>query len=98
MKSFEELKEAIKGNSFNESHLSRTQVVDLETVLGLIEDFEQCTIPIVMCCDFAYWVNLHTHFYKPVHAKLWYDRSEYYGDKGFTTEEMFRLFLEQYCT
>lgn len=48
MKNFEELKEAIKGNSFNESHLSNTQVVDLETVIGLIEDFEQLTIPDVV--------------------------------------------------
>jgi hypothetical protein len=44
MKNFEELKEAIKSNSFNESHLSSTQVVDLETVIALIEDFEQCNI------------------------------------------------------
>ena len=34
-----ELIEALRGNSFNESHLSNTQVVDLETAIGLIEDF-----------------------------------------------------------
>ena len=52
----------------------------------------------VMCCAFADWLNLHTHFYKPIHAKLWYDRSQYYGEEGFTTEEVFKLFLEQHCT
>lgn len=59
---------------------------------------EPCTIHGAMCCAFADWLYMHTHFYKPVHAKLWYDKSKYYGDKGFTTEEVFSLFLEQHST
>ena len=62
------------------------------------ENEKAFTIHGVMCCAFADWLNLHTHFYKPVHAKLWYDKSQHYGDKGFTTEEVFKLFLEQHST
>ena len=65
-----------------------------------LEDLEQELLNLhsVMCCSFVDWLNIHTHFYKPVHAKLWYDKSKYYGDKGVKTEELFKLFLEQHCT
>lgn len=46
MKNFEELKENIKAHSFNESVLSSAQVVDLEIVIDLIEEFEKCNLNI----------------------------------------------------
>ena len=52
----------------------------------------------VMCCAFLDWVNLHTHFWKSPHMNLWYDKSEYYGKKGFTTMELYDLFLAQHIT
>ena len=52
----------------------------------------------VMCCAFLDWVNLHTHFWKSPHMKLWYDKSEYYGTKGFTTMEVYDLFVAQHST
>ena len=48
-----------------------------------------------VCCAFLDWVNLHTHFYKSPNMKYWYDKSKFYGDKGFTTKEIFELFLTQ---
>lgn len=52
----------------------------------------------VMCCAFLDWVNLHTHFWKSPHMKLWYDKSEYYGTKGFTTMEVYELYVAQHST
>jgi hypothetical protein len=52
----------------------------------------------VMGCDFLDWVNLHTHFWKSPHMKLWYDKSEFYGTKGFTTMEVYELFVAQHST
>jgi hypothetical protein len=52
----------------------------------------------VMCCAFLDWVNLHTHFWKSPHMQLWYDKSEFYGTKGFTTMEVYDLFVAQHST
>jgi hypothetical protein len=52
----------------------------------------------VMCCAFLDWVNLNTHFFKSPHMKLWYDKSEFYGTKGFTTVEVYELFVAQHST
>lgn len=52
----------------------------------------------VMCCAFLDWVNLHTHFWKSPHMKLWYDKSKFYGEKGFTTMELYDLFVAQHST
>jgi hypothetical protein len=52
----------------------------------------------VISCAFLDWVNLHTHFWKSPHMKLWYDKSEFYGTKGFTTMEVYKLFVAQHST
>lgn len=51
-----------------------------------------------VCCDFLEWVNLHTHFYKSPNMKHWYDKSKIYGEKGFTTMELYELFVAQHIT
>lgn len=47
-----------------------------------------------IACEFANWIDRHTHFWRPLNAKLWYDKSKWYGERGCTTEELFELFLE----
>jgi hypothetical protein len=50
----------------------------------------------VMSCAFLDWVNLHTHFWKSPHMALWYDKSEFYGTKGFATMEVYKLFVSHH--
>ena len=63
-----------------------------------LNDAANSDLGAVMCCAFLDWVNLHTHFWKSPHIKLWYDKSEFYGTKGFTTMEVYELFAEQHST
>jgi hypothetical protein len=43
----EELKQIVKGNAFQESRGCTTLVVDLETVLALLDELKQCDIHVV---------------------------------------------------
>jgi len=43
----EELKQIVRGNGFQESHGSTTMVIDVETVVDLLDDLKQCDIPVV---------------------------------------------------
>jgi hypothetical protein len=43
----EELKKIVRGNGFQESHGSTTIVIDIETVVDLLDELKQCTIPSV---------------------------------------------------
>ena len=44
----EELKKIVRGNGFQESHGSTTIVIDVETVVDLLDELEQCNISSVM--------------------------------------------------
>lgn len=44
----EELKKIVRGNGFQESHGSTTMVIDVETVIDLLDDLKQCDIPVVV--------------------------------------------------
>ena len=43
----EELKKIVRGNGFQESHGSTTMVIDVETVIDLLDELKQCDIPVV---------------------------------------------------
>tara|TARA_R110000772_G_C13310212_1_gene439997 strand:- start:32546 stop:32797 length:252 start_codon:yes stop_codon:yes gene_type:complete len=43
----EELKKIVRGNGFQESHGSTTIVIDVETVVDLLDELKQCDIPVV---------------------------------------------------
>ena len=54
----EELKKIVRGNGFQESHGSTTMVIDVETVIDLLDDLKQCDIPVVVVseaelCDYC---------------------------------------------
>ena len=44
----EELKKIVRGNGFQESHGSTTMVIDVETVVDLLDELKQCDIPVVV--------------------------------------------------
>ena len=44
----EELKKIVRGNGFQESHGSTTIVIDVETVVDLLDELKQCDIPVVV--------------------------------------------------
>ena len=75
-------------------------VTNKEKIDLLLAGIEAKTLnkPDVTCCAFLDWVNLHTHFWKSPHMKLWYDKSKFYGEKGFTTMELYELFVAQHST
>ena len=44
----EELKKIVRGNGFQYIHGSTTIVIDVETVIDLLDDLKQCDIPVVV--------------------------------------------------
>ena len=44
----EELKKIVRGNGFQESHGSTTMVIDVETVIDLLDELKQCDIHVVV--------------------------------------------------
>jgi len=49
----EELKKRVRGNGFQESHGSTTMVIDVETVIDLLDELKQCDIPVVVDSEVA---------------------------------------------
>jgi hypothetical protein len=85
----EELKKTIKGNAFQESHGSTTLVVDIETVLDLLDELKQCDIP-----DVIGSVSAHIHYDHSLKAmQLMVDKEELTVEEFRELPEVKKLWL-----
>lgn len=94
----EELKKIVRGNGFQESHGSTTIVIDVETVVDLLDELKQCDIPVVSR-SFSDWLKEVTEIDSKQKFLLEYTEliewEEWY-QKGLTPNEAVKLNCHNY--